>query len=110
MQQVINLTPHTVTVVAPSGATFTYPPSFTPARVSVDAASAPALDDGCPTCTMVRGDVTGLPAPGSVAGALYIVSRMVADASPDRGDLLVPGAAIRDANNAVVGCTSLVRQ
>jgi hypothetical protein len=109
--QVVNLTPHSITVVCDDGSAITYPApgsGVSAARVAVTSVPAPPLADGCPTVRMSRGDVQDLPAPAP--GVLYIVSRMVADAVPDRDDLLVPGAPVRDAHGAVIGCRALVRQ
>lgn len=51
------------------------------------------------------GPVAGLPSP--IEGTRYIVSRIVAEACPERADLLFPGPAIRDGQGRVVGCDGL---
>lgn len=51
------------------------------------------------------GDVKGLPEPEK--NTMYIVSRLVAAALPNRKDLLIPGPVIRDENNNVIGCDGL---
>lgn len=55
-----------------------------------------------PITRQTFGKVTGLPAPHE--GVRYIVSSRVADACPDRKDLVVPGPAVRDENGNQIGC------
>ena len=108
---IINLTPHSITVVPDGGGAIVYPappPGVSAARVVVVSTRDGDLPDGCPTVRMSRGDVQHLPDPAD--GVMYIVSRMVADAVPSRRDLLVPGAPVRDAHGAIIGCRALVRQ
>ena len=51
------------------------------------------------------GEVKGLPEPEE--NTIYIVSRLVAAARPDRKDLVIPGPIFRDENNQVIGCVGL---
>ena len=53
--------------------------------------------------------VMGLPEnmPPKTAGIVYIVSALVAEACPDRDDLVYPGEAIRDKNGRIVGARGL---
>lgn len=55
-----------------------------------------------PITRQTFGKVTGLPAPKD--GVRYIVSSRVADACPERKDLVVPGPAVRDENGRAIGC------
>lgn len=55
-----------------------------------------------PITRQTFGKVTGLPDPQE--GVRYIVSAKVADACPDRKDLVVPGPAVRDENGNKIGC------
>lgn len=55
-----------------------------------------------PITRQTFGKVTGLPAPHE--GVRYIVSARVAEACPDRKDLVVPGPAVRDENGNQIGC------
>lgn len=57
---------------------------------------------GIPVTRQVFGEVINLPEPEE--GTFLVVSKMVADACPERHDLLIPGPLIRDENNNVVGC------
>jgi hypothetical protein len=45
--------------------------------------------------------------PPARPGILIIVSRLVAEAAPERLDLVVPNDLIQDRNRRVVGCRSL---
>jgi len=45
--------------------------------------------------------------PDSEEGIIYIVSRMVKDRVPDRPDVLVPGAPVRDAEGRIIGADGL---
>lgn len=40
---------------------------------------------------------------------LYIVSRLVLSANPNRNDLVVPNELVRDENGNIIGCKSLAR-
>ena len=53
-----------------------------------------------------KGIVDNLPRP--VNGRVYIVSRMVLDACPDRTDLLCPADLVRDEAGNIVGCKSFI--
>jgi hypothetical protein len=48
------------------------------------------------------GDVEGLPEP--MQGVLFIVSRLVKQAVPDRKDCVVPCEVLRDTHGHVIGC------
>lgn len=53
-------------------------------------------------------EITGLPEPKR--GTWYIVSKTVAQACPERDDLLIPGNnKVRDKTNAIVGCIDFSR-
>lgn len=69
----------------------------------------PVLVEGMrvPTVRLVAGPAVDLPEPE--IGTLFIVSRVIAEACPDRADLLVPDNLVRDGAGRVVGCRSLAR-
>ena len=100
---VYNLTPHDVRIVKEHGDQV-YPPHGQIARVEVSAERI-GTKDGIPIFRTIYGDVTGLPAPE--AGTEYIVSQVVANACPERTDLLYPYGLIRDEQGRVVGCEGL---
>ncbi len=105
-----NLTPHPVSIHR--GATrLTLPPepgaaprvvetSHLRGTVEVDGLSVPLLH-------VTASKVAGLPAPQ--AGTLLVVARVVAEAAPERDDLVVPHEVVRDPQGAVVGCRALAR-
>jgi hypothetical protein len=106
MANLVNLTPHSVTIHAPNGAVVTLPPSEGIARVATEATQVGTVD-GFPVYREEYGEVTGLPEPQE--GTHYIVSALVRAASPDRGDLLSPGRLVRDDQGRVIGCEGFVR-
>jgi hypothetical protein len=94
-----NFTPHAINL--PDR---TIPPEPTPARVQ-EVRHASGQIDGIPVEAVSYGAVTGLP--DFQVGTYLIVSSMVAAAAPDRRDLLTPGKILRDADNRIIGCSSL---
>ena len=54
---------------------------------------------------VTSGEIVGLPEPKD--GVFYIVSRLVAEASPKRDDLVFPFGLVRDESGTVIGCRSL---
>ncbi|MEU9774282.1 hypothetical protein [Streptomyces sp. NPDC047968] len=109
--RLVNLTPHPVRLVAEDGTTLTeLQPSPTPARRTESTEPEPPLIAKGITVPVVRlsfGPVENLPPP--TPGTAYVVSRPVADAHPDRDDLLVPARLVRDANGVTTGCRALAR-
>lgn len=98
---IINLTPHPVTILVPNTAPVTFPPEPTPARCTEEVRPV-GLVDGLPIYHHTYGQVTGLPA--WQHEVFYLVSLMVAQALPDRTDLLFPSGVVRDAQGQIVGC------
>lgn len=108
--RLVNLTPHAVTLVGADGTTATIPSSG-PARVSmvpdkrigsvqVDGVEVPLMR------TSMGTNITGLPSPQE--GTIYIVSRQVVDAYPERTDLFMSHQAVRN-GEVIVGCRALAR-
>lgn len=131
---IINLTPHNICLY--NAADVTYCPTPTIRALVPNDGAAPAMifTSACspdnesplplPRCSEVTspdaeltellgvdvvckryGDVQGLPEPQD--GTYYIVSARVADACPDRHDLLIPNGMVKSITGAVIGCTSL---
>ncbi|WP_405107994.1 hypothetical protein OG559_25405 [Micromonospora sp. NBC_01405] len=109
--EVVNLTPHVVRLVG-DGVTVEVPPAGPPARVVL----RPDREDGAVRVgplvvplkrTAASPVVTGVPDRRS--GVLFIVARAVAEALPERDDLVYPHDTVRDAAGVVVGCRSLAR-
>lgn len=106
--RLLNLTPHSVTIVTDAG-TVEIPPSGEVARVAAEYADAGDLSfDGqtVPVKTQRLGNPSGLPEPE--ADTMYLVSAMVRQAAPWRADLLSPGELIRDEKGQPTGCRFLV--
>ena len=95
----VNLTPHQITVAGRA-----FPASGDIARVTTTSTPMGEVA-GIPITVTVTGDVMGLPA--AKANTLYLVSAMVRLACPNRGDVLSPGALVRDDSGRVIGCKSL---
>ena len=113
---IVNLTPHALTLVSPSGEHTVIPPSGTVARVGSTPGTVEARD-GFPCLVAsptVFGEVSGLPTP--TAGTVFVVSGLVGSAlaCQGRNDLFVPGTgpndgAVRNDAGHIVGVTRLVQ-
>jgi len=113
---VANYTPHTVTLLGPAPLSYVRMrfDSIGVARCAEiieqltpftwDSFGDSGMTDSLPRVSKRFGDVTGLPEPKD--NILYIVSQIVADACPNRCDLLVPSDIIRDGAGQVIGCRS----
>lgn len=89
----VNLCPHQIDVIRADGSTVSYVPSGTVARCSQTERVVDEVD-GIVITTQSFGEITGLPDP--VDGTMYIVSRLVAAAVPERHDLVIPGPLVRN--------------
>ena len=104
--KLINLCPHTIDILDEAGFTaLTVAPSGTVARVSQreEAVDFPGMP--CRVTRQVFGEVVDLPE--SQPGVVFIVSRLVAAACPNRKDLFIPGPLVRDESGNPVGCYGL---
>lgn len=103
--QVINLTPHEITMVYPdTHVVIERIPSSGVARVSSSSKLVGEIGN-LPITVKTFGEVEGLPEASD--DTYYIVSSIVAQAVPERKDLLIPDATIRDEKGAVIGCAAL---
>lgn len=100
MTQLINLTPHPVSVRRLDGTFITLPKGEMVPRLATTETVVGEID-GAKIVKTVFGDTTDLPE--ATDGTILIVSRLVKDANPERTDLVCPGAAFRDADGKVVG-------
>lgn len=104
-----NLTPHPVHVVTAKGqAEIT--PDAPPARLRQEAIAAGSVDvDGAAVELFDIGTegVENLPAPQS--GVWLVVPRVVAEACPERRDLVFPYREVRDSAGRVIACSALGR-
>ncbi|MCU9518923.1 hypothetical protein N7326_03405 [Corynebacterium sp. ES2794-CONJ1] len=110
MSKLVNLTPHPVTLLdQDSGAKSELPGAKEPARVVERSGSAGLLTyEGLTIRSYLVSptrEVTNLPE--FQEGVVYVVSRMVCEALPERSDLLFPFILERDAENYVIGCSAL---
>lgn len=122
---IINCTPHDVDIYTPSGCYMrdgclyrrddeiefpqpfrTYPAAKEPAS-AIFAQKVEDMADGILVYRWFPEEVVNLPEPKT--GTYYIVSKMLAQACPEREDLIFPGTVVRDADDHVVGCIDFSR-
>lgn len=103
----LNLTPHPVKVYDEVGTLVLdlapAPNMRTPRVMQVNEKAGDV--EGVPVFKPTFGAVTNLPPKQD--GTIYIVSRMVKQAVPDRADVLCPGAPLRDADGVICGARGL---
>ena len=104
IKQFINLTPHTLNIIKADGSTIDIQPSGNIARVS-STSTVVATFKGINVSQQIFGEVIDLP--DTKDGIIYIVSRMVKDRVPDRADVLVPGAPVRDSEGRIIWANGL---
>lgn len=102
---IINCTPHAVTVVDAEGKILRIIESNgSPIRLA--SSTVPAGEfDGVPLTRTEFGEPVNLPDPQE--GTVYIVSQLVKNAIPGRSDLVVPAEVLRDDKGQIIGCRSL---
>lgn len=107
--KLVNLTPHSVNLIAEDGTSYEVKPSGKLARVTARIVSIGTIEiEGgftMPHTVTEFGVVEGLPAPED--GVLYIVSSLVAGRVPDRKDVVIPNESVRDEKGRIIGCKSL---
>lgn len=103
---VVNCTPHSVTLLDRDNNCRMRFDSSCIARCQeiVEQLHPMDMHDHLPLVAKRFGAVDGLPP--SVDNRMYIVSQIVADACPDRCDLLVPSDVVRDGKGQILGCRS----
>ena len=97
---IINLTPHDITIISAAGNSV-FPATGKVARVAVNSSEIGNVA-GIPVMKNFYSDVEGLPDPEK--DTCYLVSKIVADAVPDRDDVLIPNDSVRDENGRIIGC------
>lgn len=110
--ELVNLSPHRVTILRTDGTRLGLPPCATPPRV-VDNEVGPdrALDlSAGGRARLVHYGRTGsiepaLPTP--VPGVLFVVARTVAEAADGRGDLVFPCDFVRDQAGVIIAAGAL---
>lgn len=104
MATFINCTPHNINVRKTDGSIVTFERSGIIARCTEMRNDVEEVN-GIMLRKVVFGEVYDLPDP--VPGTFYIVSMAVRAALPSRGDLVSPGALMRDGNGQPIGCDGL---
>lgn len=122
---IINCTPHDVDIYTPSGCYMrdgclyrrddeiefpqpvrTYPAAKEPTR-AIFAQKVEDMADGFLVYRWFPEEVVNLPEPEP--DTYYIVSKMLAQACPERKDLIFPGTVVRDTDGHIVGCVDFSR-
>lgn len=103
----INLTPHDVNLILQDESTMTIPASGSIARVGSHVEQVGTIGIIPVVKTVFDTVVTDLPNPQ--AGVIYLTSTLVAQAVPDRIDVLVPADLRRDEAGRIIGCGALQR-
>ncbi|MCE7081139.1 hypothetical protein [Streptomyces sp. ST2-7A] len=107
MTEIINLTPHPITVLDHDGSLIReIPPSGQVARLTAERQDAGDLA-GIPLGITTYGDNAEMPEPRE--GVRYVVSLVtaLALAGSDRDDLLVVDQEVRDGTGRIIGCRGL---
>ena len=104
MNRIVNLTPHTINVILPTGLTVSYQSEWV-ARVATYV-SVTGSHEGVPLSRQVYGAIVGLPEPRE--GVLYVVSGLVRSAVPSRTDVASPGELVRNEAGQPIGCLGFV--
>lgn len=99
-----NCTPHNIIMFRENGSTIVFAPESEPARCVATTVKIGVID-GITITKTTFGETTGLPPYNP--NCYCIVSRLVAEANPQRTDLLIVNETVRDAEGRIVGCKSL---
>lgn len=100
----INATPHPVSIIRQDGSVMDLAPSGVCPRREERVVLSHVFE-GVEIFKKEYGEVLDLPEEDWEI--VYIVSRLILEACPDRGDLLSTGTLIRDAQGRVIGCKGL---
>lgn len=104
---IVNCTPHPITIILPDGEKKVFEASGIVPRVQMETVETNYIN-GIPVKHVKYGIPTGIPE--STPETVYIVSAMVAQAC-DRDDIVAPdtGAAIRDEKGNIIGVPGFVK-
>jgi len=106
MTTIVNRTPHPINIHLDDGTVRTIPVSLPTPRVASKRVPL-GMIQGIAIDRPTYGEVNDLPP--AEDDTLVVVSLMVAQAVPERKDLLVPGEVVRDPQGTIVGCKGLSR-
>lgn len=102
----VNLTPHAINILNDQGQEIlVVPPSGTVARCQQREEVLFVIDGISITHQVFTDEVQNVPEPQE--GTMFIVSRLVASALPDRRDLMIPGPLVRNDQGQPIGCRGL---
>ncbi len=105
----VNLTDHTVSLYAGNQLIYTLPPLSKPPVVHMARRTDRALDGPWGTIPLVYTQFEGVEGmPDPAPHTYYIVASIVANALPERQDLLIPDFLVRK-DGHVVGCRVLLK-
>jgi hypothetical protein len=102
-----NLTPHDVNIVRGNGSIYTIPKEGPAPRLGEKVEDAGSVD-GIPVVKKTM-DREGCDLPQADHEVYLIVSLAIAQAFPERRDLLVPDGLVRNEQGAIIGCSRLAR-
>lgn len=105
--KLVNLIAHPITIInplPPHNMEVTIPPSGIVARCKEDTENLSMLGD-IPILKRTFGKVKDLP--NECEGTVYIVSKIVASACPERKDLYIPGMMMKSSDGTPIGCYGL---
>lgn len=109
---VINLTPHNINIMDDDNRVILIvEPEEQTARIAATTGRVGTINHSgevdIPVSESQFGEPVNLPNP--INGAIFIVSRLLVAALPDRTDLYFPNEIVRDDRGVVLGCKSLSR-
>lgn len=111
--KLVNLCPHPITLIGPNDERVTIPPDPAgPARCEILSVFIGEINaEGVPFAIPVRGTMLGTVTslPPRQEGVVYIVSRQVAEACPNRDDLFIVDQTVRDEQGRIIGARALAR-
>jgi len=103
---IINKTPHDVVLVSDKRNVIkTFPRASSPLRLEQSTEKVGAIGD----IPISKTSFGGSKLPEEKEGTIYIVSSLLCQAYPDRGDFYIPNETVRDENGRIIGCNSLSR-
>ena len=104
MPNIINCTPHPITIIRKDGSTLTLSKGTLVPRLANQETKISEID-GIEIYQTEYGKSFDMPP--IVNNNYYIVSRMIVDANKDRKDLLAPATLVRDSSGNIIGSKGL---
>ena len=101
MKKIVNCTPHAINLLFNDDSGTIIPPSGVTPTVEMIRTKTESINE-IDVHMVTSGPVSGMP--DAAEDTIYIVSQLVANAAPQRRDLVFPLDLIRDDKGRVVGC------